>query len=76
MAIASREALMGLSNGKRLATAMALYLPARERALIEAGEMSGNLVHAAGDAVSLVEARARIPPPSGRRCSTLRRFPR
>ncbi|HCE8509915.1 TPA: type II secretion system F family protein, partial [Pseudomonas aeruginosa] len=60
VAIASREALMGLSNGKRLATAMALYLPAQERALIEAGEMSGNLVQAMGDAVSLVEAQARI----------------
>ncbi|MGX7844464.1 type II secretion system F family protein, partial [Pseudomonas aeruginosa] len=60
VAIASREALMGLSNGKRLATAMVLYLPAQERALIEAGEMSGNLVQAMGDAVSLVEAQARI----------------
>ena len=60
VAIASREALMGLSNGKRLATAMAPHLPAQERALIEAGEMSGNLVQAMGDAVSLVEAQARI----------------
>ena len=60
IALASREASMGVSNGKVLADAMANWLPSQERALIDAGQESGDLIGALNDCVRLIEARGKI----------------
>ncbi|MDX1725961.1 MAG: type II secretion system F family protein [Pseudomonas sp.] len=60
IALASREAFMGVSNGKVLADAMAAWLPSQERALIDAGQESGDLISALNDCVRLIEARGKI----------------
>uniref|UniRef100_UPI002FCA1FE9 type II secretion system F family protein n=1 Tax=Devosia sp. TaxID=1871048 RepID=UPI002FCA1FE9 len=51
---------MGVSNGKALADAMANWLPSQERALIDAGQESGDLIGALNDCVRLIEARGKI----------------
>ncbi|SDG73247.1 Type II secretory pathway, component PulF [Pseudomonas benzenivorans] len=60
IALASREAFMGVSNGKGLADAMTNWLPSQERALIDAGEESGDLIGSLNDCVRLIEARGKI----------------
>lgn len=60
IALACREASMGVSNGKVLAEAMSNWLPSQERALIDAGQESGDLISALNDCVRLVEARGKI----------------
>lgn len=60
IALASREGYMGISNGMALAEAMTNWLPAQERALIDAGQLSGNLIDAFNDCARLIEVRSRI----------------
>lgn len=60
IAMASREAAMGVANGKALADALEHWLPSQERALIDAGQESGNLIGALSDCARLIEAQGKI----------------
>lgn len=60
IAMASREAAMGMANGKTLSDAMANWIPEQERSLIAAGQKSGALIRALEDCERLIEARGAI----------------